>query len=243
LWILVVLSVPLGLLLLWTFGKLSNQAAIAETKRHLQARLYELRLFSDEPKLVWQAQTGLFRANLRYFRLVLVPVALLSIPMWLVFGQLRAVYDWSPLTPGKVATITMQWAATAPDTDEAPALILPQGFVVDSPPVRVIAKRQVSWRVRPAGAASGLIRVQASRDSVSKTISADGGVWGWHYLSKRRGRMADFLNCANEPPIVGGSIEWVEVDYPDSNRAWILWLIAGSTLSAFLFRKRAGVLF
>src|ERR1022692_4687199 len=69
--------IPIGLLLgvamLWVFGRWSNQKAIKAAKRRVEACLYEMRLFTDEPSLVWKAQAGLLAANARYIGLMLVP--------------------------------------------------------------------------------------------------------------------------------------------------------------------------
>jgi hypothetical protein len=238
LWTLIPLSALLGAALLWAFGKLSDQTAIRETKRRLQSRLYEMRLFSDEPRLVWRAQTALLRENLRYLRLTLVPVLLLSIPTWLVFTQLRAIYEWSPLRPGRPAVITVQLREAA--ATEAPALDLPRGFVAESPPVRVIPLRQVSWRVRAVEPASGALRVRLGDYSVSKTISAKPGR---QYLSARRAGLAELALWPNEAPVPAGAVEWVQVDYASSDGSWILWLLGVSMLAAFLLRNLLGVQF
>src|ERR1039458_4644664 len=69
--------IPIGLLLgvamLWVFGRWSNQKAIKAAKRRVEACLYEMRLFTDEPSLVWKAQAGLLAANARYIGLMLLP--------------------------------------------------------------------------------------------------------------------------------------------------------------------------
>jgi hypothetical protein len=240
LWTLIPLSALLGAALLWAFGKLSDQTAIRETKRRLQSRLYEMRLFSDEPRLVWRAQTALLRENLRYLRLTLVPVLLLSIPAWLVFAQLRAIYEWSPLRPGRTSVITVQLRERSGPMVQAPALELPRGFVAESPPVRVTKLRQVSWRVRPVEPASGALRVTMGYHSVSKTISARPGR---QYLSLRRASLAGFALWPNEAPVPSGAFEWVQVDYASSDGSWILWLLGVSMLAAFLLRSLLGVQF
>ena len=85
------MSILVGLAMLWAFGRFSNQSAIRETKRRIAARLYEFRLFVDEPKLIWQAQTGLLRDNLRYLGLMLVPAAVLALPMLVLFAYATAL--------------------------------------------------------------------------------------------------------------------------------------------------------
>src|SRR2546422_561439 len=133
--------------MLWAFGRLSNQSAIRETKRRLAARLYELRLFVDEPTLIWQAQAGLLRDNLRHLGLMLVPAAVLTLPMLVLFAQLDAFYGWTPLRPGQTAVVTVQAKQPLGPGEPAPALILPEGFLADAPAVRAVERGQISWRV------------------------------------------------------------------------------------------------
>lgn len=58
--------VLLCIAMLWLFRRTSNQAAIRKVKRELHAHLYEMRLFIDEPLLIWKAKWGLIMANVRY---------------------------------------------------------------------------------------------------------------------------------------------------------------------------------
>jgi hypothetical protein len=50
--------IPIGFWrrMLWVFRRISRQEAIRKTKSRLWACLFELRLFTDEPALVWRAQ-------------------------------------------------------------------------------------------------------------------------------------------------------------------------------------------
>ncbi len=68
------LSIAVGVVMLWVFGLTSDQDAINKTKKRLQAYLLELRLFGDDPSLIWQSQKSLLAANLRYMGLMLKPV-------------------------------------------------------------------------------------------------------------------------------------------------------------------------
>jgi hypothetical protein len=59
------ISLLAGVVMLWVFRRVSNQGAIRVAKKRLQAHLYELRLFADEPRLVWRAQKGTKRTAAR----------------------------------------------------------------------------------------------------------------------------------------------------------------------------------
>ena len=69
--VLVPISVLFGVAVLWVFSRISNQQRIREVKCLIRAHLYELRLVTDEPALVWRAQLALLRDNVRYLALAL----------------------------------------------------------------------------------------------------------------------------------------------------------------------------
>src|SRR5258705_726773 len=143
---LIPLSILIGIGMLWIFGQTSDQDAIRKAKGKLQAHLYEMRLFTDEPVLIWKAQRGLLAANARYIGLMLIPALVASIPMVLVLTQLESFYGHSPLATGREAIVTVQMKVALPDT--APALEAPEGIAVESPGIRIAGARQISWRIR-----------------------------------------------------------------------------------------------
>jgi len=234
--------------MLWVFGRFSNQRGIRETKQRLAARLYEFRLFADEPKLIWQAQVALVRDNVRYLGLMLVPVAVLAGPMLVLLAQLDAFYGWSPLAPGRSAIVTVRIAQPLRPDEPPPLLALPDGFLAETPAVRVLEKRQISWRVRPVRAASGALHVTMQGDSISKSISAGSGL---HHLSKRRASsFPDLLWYFSELPIRSRWIDWIEVEYPAEEIDvagvtvhWAICFVVISMATAFFLRRRFRVSF
>ena len=56
-----VISLVAGWLLGWGFLRLSDRKGLAAATNRLRAHLMELRLFSDEPALVWTAQRDLIK--------------------------------------------------------------------------------------------------------------------------------------------------------------------------------------
>jgi len=244
LWTLIPISILLGLAMLWAFGCLSNQSAILETKRRLAARLYELRLFVDEPKLIWQAQVGLLRDNLRYLGLMLVPAIVLALPMLVLFAELDAFYGWTPLRLGQTAVVTVQAKQPLDPAEPMPALMLPEGFLAETTGVRSLESRQVSWRVRPVQAASGILRVNLQGDTVTKSITAGSGL---HYLSKRRvSGVPDLLWRCAETPIRSQAVDWIEVDYPAARIGGVHWTVCFFVISiatTLVLRRRFRVSF
>jgi hypothetical protein len=121
-WTLIPVSILVGLGLRWLVDRLSDRSTIRETKRRIEAHLHEFRLFVDEPKLIWQAQVGLLRDNLRYLKLMLVPAVVLTLPMVVLFGQLEAFYGWEPLRPNQSAIVTVQLKVPVDPKDPPPVV-------------------------------------------------------------------------------------------------------------------------
>lgn len=248
LWTLTPAGILAGVAMLWAFGRVSNQRAIGETKQRLAARLYEFRLFVDEPGLLWQAQLGLVRDNLRYLGLMLVPVAVLGVPMLVVLALLDSFYGWTPLAVGRSAIVTVQVKAPIESADPSPVLTLPDGFVAETAAVRVVGKRQISWRVRPERPASGQLRISVRGEPEGKTILAGAGLG--HVSRRRTSGIPDLLWYWSEPPIRSRSIDWIEVDYPPAEIDvagitvhWAVCFGVTSMATALMFRRRFRVRF
>src|ERR1044072_7240318 len=101
-------SVLVGIGMLLVLRRVSNPAAIAKAKARIMAHLYEMRLFPDEPALIWKAQGGLLKANARYIGLMLLPAIIMSVPMLALFSVMDCYYGHAPLEPGRAAILTVQ---------------------------------------------------------------------------------------------------------------------------------------
>jgi hypothetical protein len=113
-WPLAPISVLCGILLMAGFRYTSDRRARAGAKNKLQAHGLELRLFIDEPAVIWRAQLQVLRTNLRPMRLLLRPVIVLSIPTMALTAQLDAVYGRAPLRVGEACLVTAQMSAPLP---------------------------------------------------------------------------------------------------------------------------------
>ena len=244
---LILISLAVGIAMLWVFARTSNQPAIRKVKARLGAHLYEMRLFADEPMLVWKAQWDLLKANARYIALMLTPALVLTIPMLLLFGQLDAFYGYTPLVPGRAAIVTMQLAT--PSSGPAPELQAPDGIVVETPPVRAEGGRQISWRIRALRPAAGQMRFTFAGGTVEKSIAAGNGP---QYVSGRRVRSAmDLVWYPAESRLpTDGPVEWIELRYPRAtvqavglDLHWVVWLLVFSMAGALLFKGRFRVSF
>lgn len=222
-----------GLVAAWVFRRATDLAALRSTLRQIHARLLEFRLFFDEPRLIWRAQKALIGAHLRLCALILRPTLILALPMAWLTMQFDAVYGTAPLRVGETAVVTAQLATDLQPGDAQSVLQAPAGIAVETPPLRIVAERQVVWRVRPLRPAAGCLRFALRGVTLTKAIAADRH--GAFVLRRRQRSLFTFLMHPEEPRLPAGSAVWLEVDYPKPARWWIVWFLGVSTATAFLF--------
>jgi len=238
---LVIISFLTGLALLWVFRKTSNQAAVKETKKRLQARLLEMRLYGDDPGTVLKAQKALLGLNARYFALMLRPALFATAPMVLLLIAMDGFYGKQPLRLDQSAIVTVQLSAEADAELEAPA-----GIEVETPPVRAVSDAQVSWRIRPTQDVNGELRVVSGGVTATKSIHAGEGIG---YLSNRRvGSLPSWLLHPGEMPLSAEGFDWIDLEYPASDVSmfgisthWLVWFIVFSMVPAYLLKGKFGV--
>jgi hypothetical protein len=237
---LAAISIAAGIGMLWVFGKTSNQMRIRAVKRRVQAHLLEMRIFADEPAVTWRAQKSLLRANAGYIGLMMKPVLVMALPVTVLLVHLEGFYGREPLPIGREAIVTV--AMHGPATT-APKLIAPAGIAVETPPVRVLAKNEVSWRIRPTAPVSGELRFAIDGQTVSKKIVAGGSAT--FVPGMRVDSAYEALWHPSEPRIGSGRIEWIDVRYPSVpvrlfgiGMHWLGWFFILSMLSALLLKKR-----
>lgn len=204
---------------LLVFRRFSDQKALARAKNLGQAHLLEIRLFRDEPREVLRSEAALLRDQIRFLSLLIRPLLVLAIPMLVLFGELEGIFGHVPLRPGKPAVITVRpgGSAAAPDI----VLDVPAGIVVEAPPVHIPATGEVSWRVRPLRAVSGLLEVHDGGRVFRCAITAGWGMaWGANPV-------ADLLPHK------------IEIDYPSASLLglpWLVWFLALGTIAGLLLR-------
>ncbi len=243
---LIPLSVVVGVVMLWVFKITSNQKAIEKAKKKMQAYLLELRLYGDDPALLFTSQKNLILSNLRYMGLMFKPAIYLTIPMVLLLVHMDAIYGIAPLPPGQAALLTVQAAGRLAPTVSAPRLDAPDIIAVDTPAVRALSEGQFTWRVRAIGKGEGLLQFDWDGRKWNKTIRSDGRNV---YVSHRRvASMWESLIYAGEDRLEVPDIEWVELAYPAKEIEtgplklhWLIWFLVISIVAAYALKGVFGV--
>jgi len=129
----------------------SNSSRLSGIKRALHACWFEIRLFNDDARAMWRALGEMFRHYLAYLRELAVPLMLLSAPLGLLVAQLQFHYAYSGLEVGGQAVVSIRMrapdSASSVDVNPNPALTVPPGLRIETPPVWTPSLREAAWRI------------------------------------------------------------------------------------------------
>jgi len=225
-WSLAAVSLLWGLITYRVFHRFTDHATLRTVRKRLYTHLLEIRLYSEEPSLVWKAQTALIADNVRFLASIALPLLIMALSFALLYPSLDTVYGWGPLVVGRSAVVTVQLPQEPGASDTQYILKAPTGIAVETPPVRDFAERQISWRIRPLLPVLGRLHITLpGGGDVSRSIAA-----GDRRLSRYRRR---------EPS--PGAV-WVELGYPKVSvdiagleLPWLAWFLIVSTASAAVF--------
>ena len=245
-WPLLMVSFLTGLAMLWVFGRVSNQGRIRRVKKGIQGSLLGVRLFQHNVRVVLGLQGRIFRETLTYLKHSLFPMLVVIPPLLVIVIQLNLHFERAPLPLGSSAIVK---ARLAPgwDLEQKMELVVSDGVTVETPPVRIVANNEVSWRVRAERAGRHKLRIQVGEDTVEKELYA-GERWG--AVSPFRTRsLLHLIQFPGEAPIPPNSrVEAVGVSYPQLpleilgwDFHWLVLFFLLSVASAFVLRGPLGV--
>jgi hypothetical protein len=235
-----------GATLAWAFRRMVDGAPLRVAVNRIQAHLLEFWIFVGEPTAIWKSWRGLTAANARLLRLLAGPVLILTIVTLSIFVCLDASYATSLLQVNRPTLVTLQFDAPLERVSVLPQLLAPPGIAVETPPVRIQSRRQVSWRIRPLRPLSGNLQWIAGGHTWGKNVAAGTG-FALHSCRRSRSRVAlvrDVVRRWNlagavEPPLAAGPIAWIEVSYPPATLAgfgiempWLGWFVLFSLAGA-----------
>jgi hypothetical protein len=207
---------------IWAFQRWSDTEQLRVSTNSVMAHLMEFRLFAQEPSLIVRAQWNLLRANAGMLRALLGPSLLLVLPFVVLLGVLDGFFGYAALSAGEIAIVTVQ--ASGPLHDAI--LQTPDGVTVETPAVRALAEHQISWRIRPGRAVSGLMQITANGAVMQKSIRTGAGL---HWIAAQRsGSLVGFFLHPQEWPLFHQKVSWVRVQYPVAAVFGFHWLVSYS---------------
>lgn len=244
------ISAVIGVAMLYVFKWTSDQDAMDAVKRRIDASLFEIRLFNDDLRAIFRAQIDILIHNANYFRLTLIPLAVMIVPLVLTIAQLQFHYGYDGLEPGESTLVKVQLAETWQDSGRpAIDLTVPEGLEIEQGPVWIPSERELVWRMAAREQGSYELGFQLDGTSYTKSV-----VVADHVVRRSPVRVKGFwdqLIYPAEAPLPAGSpIDQISVDYPGADLGIVnegsewLWMIVFFLLSvvfAFALRKPLGV--
>jgi uncharacterized membrane protein (DUF106 family) len=251
---LVVLSIPVSAAMLWVFKRVSNQKRITEIKRRIHAGLFEIRLFNDDLRAMFQAQGQILAANLAYLGHSLVPFLWMIVPFALLVGQLQFHYGFRAVAPRQPTVVTVQlgegWEKTGIETENGRPRVeleVPPGLRVETPAIWIPSQNELAWRVKAENAGDYEMTVRAAGESYTKSLRVSEDIVRLAPKRVAAGFVGELLNPAESPLPKSSPLRSIEVAYAPSGPMFFdvsfwIWIFVGLTIvMAFVLRRPMGV--
>jgi hypothetical protein len=255
-WALIVISFVTGILMLWIFGKVSNQEAIRSVRDRIRGNLIGIRLFGDDLGILLRLQGRILRQTATYLGHSLVPVLVMLVPVVLILTQMNLRFSVRPLEPGEQAVVSVRLRDASPMRERI-RLEVPDGIALETPGVRIDDVeedlREVAWRIRAEEPGEFKLRVDVGGDTVEKELSVGGG-WGAVSALRTGRNFWEVLLWPGERPIASSAkIESIKVTYAslplnflfwDVNAmasGWLIFFFIASIVFGYAFRRVLGV--
>lgn len=186
---MIAVSLFATLLVLVIFKFASSQRLIRKRRDRLLARVLELILFKDDIVVNLGAFVRVLWANALYLLALLPPVLVTIVPLILILLHLHTWFGIRPLRTGEETVVTARLRDDTPVMQQEISLQAQAGVVVETGPVRVPSRNEVSWRVRPAQPGQHRLAIGVGGIESTKTLVAgarlarasarrvDGGLW------------------------------------------------------------------
>ena len=236
---LAVASALTGAVAMLIFRATSDQARIRTTRDAITGHVLEMRVYQDDLVLILKALGAALAGNLRYLRLVLVPLLAIAVVVAVVFVQLDARFSRAPLEAHQAAMVTVTYAAGIDVMTAAIDLEAGDGAVVDGPRVRVPARREVNWRVRAERRGTPTVTARVGSARYPFALAAAPGT---RVVGDRRSRSRlDAMFHPGLPALPDRlPIERVEIRYPPARHSLFGWRT--HWLMVFVFWSLVGAL-
>jgi hypothetical protein len=236
--------------MLLMFKATSNQRLVVEAKRLIQAGLFEIRLFNDDPRGILRAQRDILRWTLVYIRLSVIPLLWMILPFGVLTAHLQSHYGYQGINVGDSALIKVQLKPGSEDQARSLTLDLPSGVLVETPMVWIPAMREATWRIKGAREGEYVLGVAYAGARVTKTLRVSNAVGRRSPVRLQPGILNQLLSPSEAPLPPQTSLTSIAVAYPTGTVpvfGWdVHWLGAFFFLSlgfALLLRRHLNVSF
>lgn len=231
-----------GVLMLIVFKYTSNQPAIKRTRDRIKANMLALSIFKDNLPVSLRCQACVLIEALRLARHSLFPMALLTVPMVLILGQMALRYQARPLAVGEESIVSVRLMPGDAEALDSIRLKESNAATVVAGPVRVPGKHMVCWNVTPRTNGVHMLRFAVGGASFEKELVA-GGDYQPISIKRPAASLGDVLMHPREIPFAADSVvQSIDVTYPErvsftsGTNNWIIYWFIVSVTVAFAAR-------
>jgi len=219
---LAVVSLLCGVATILIFKATSNQAAIRRARDRITAHILEMRIYQDDLVLILDALGATLASNLRYLRVIALPLVVIGVLVAIVFTQLDARFARAPIRVGDATLVTVTCPPGVDVMNTPASLEAGEGAAVDAARVRVPARREVTWHVRAERTGTPALTVRVADTAYSFTLNTEGGTAAKGSV-RSRSPWSGVLH-PGLPPLPGsGAIQRIEVRYPPARPPLLGW--------------------
>jgi hypothetical protein len=232
-----------GVLLLVVFKYTSSQRAIKRARDDINAHLLALKLFKESTSVAVRAQGRILLGAFRLMLLALVPMLVMTVPVFLLLGQLSLWYQARPLQIGEEAVVTVTLngdkGSAWPDVQLQPN----EAIQTTVGPVRVLSEREVCWNIQARENGTHRLVFVVGPQSAHKELAIGNGFMrvsrqrpGWDWWEA-------LFNPWETPFGPDSPVRSITIDYPQRSSWtsgttwWVYYWFALSTLTALGFRR------
>jgi hypothetical protein len=235
-----------GVVALFIYKAVSNQAGIADAKRRITVHLLEVRLFRDDLLGVLKSTASGLAQNARYLGYNVLPMLVMFVPMTIILVQMVAHYAYDPLERGDVRLLEVALAPGGGAKARDVTATFPPEVAVQAGPVRTPDGR-VFWRLEMLEEGDHTIALSAGGETEEKLVPVGDGP---RKVPVMRTKTWEALLYPGETALPSGSIfETIRIAAPERDLApfpsgeggILLWFFGASLAAGFLLRKRLGV--
>ena len=249
---LTVISLLISVVMLIGFRAVSDQDALEEVKRRIYGGVYEIRLYKDDLRTIFAAQVGILRETMTYFRLSMVPMLWMMVPILIIVSQLQFQYGYESLEPGQTVLLRVEFTEEAAEgvsaTDGAGvSLDVPDGVRVETPLVWIPSLREAGWRIAAESPGEYELVIRIGEETLTKSMRVSGTTMLRSPI--RPSSLLDQLIYPVEQPVPRGlSAEAIRLDYVEAeinmfgwHTHWIIAFFILTMVFAFALAKPLGV--
>ena len=204
---LLVVSIITGIVMVFIFGKTSNQDAIRRIKGRVKAHIAEIWLFRNDLGQMLLASLRVFGNTGRYFAHSLRPLIFILVPVIVIMVMLGVRYEHRPFAIGDTAVVAARVSDPAWARGNQVSLVGSEGVEVVSPALRIPRKAEINWKIRTTSSGVHEITLRTPAGEVTKKVHVADDAGPLVAIADARGSALSgtFLTLPAEPPLPGSS--------------------------------------